>query len=237
MTALNIKTEESSEDSEDSIELPCTPEARAKRLRRLRMLGNLKRKELCENSHVNIHTLIGWENGRFSGISVSGAKRIIHYLNCIGVECTLDWLLYEIGSGPVAGASQAQFAPQPNVSIHYSNDKQKIIDELLYFKSQHHDAVDFMVNDESMLPIYQPGDYVAGVRQYDHDIASMIGKSCIVQTTKGKTFFRQIRPGTKEGHYTLVCLNSEFQQEHAIIADVALANAAPVIWHRKPQIK
>src|SRR5437868_3849341 len=77
-----------------------SPEAKSKRLKRIRNLANLTREQVCEEGNINIHTLIGWENGRFGGLTRAGAKRLLKRVAREGVQCTVEWLLNEIGRGP-----------------------------------------------------------------------------------------------------------------------------------------
>ncbi len=77
-----------------------TPEARAARLKRLRNLANLSRKEMCESSDLNINTLKGWELGRYGGLSLDGAYKLVRRVAAEGVFCTVEWLLHEDGLPP-----------------------------------------------------------------------------------------------------------------------------------------
>jgi transcriptional regulator with XRE-family HTH domain len=75
--------------------------AKGMRLKRVRNLANLSREQLCSGSDVNIHTLIGWECGRFGGLTLVGTQRIIKRLEQEGVFCSAEWLLNENGAAPI----------------------------------------------------------------------------------------------------------------------------------------
>lgn len=215
----------------NSIELLSSPKHRAERLKRIRNLANLNRKELSDRCGVNIHTLKGWENGRFGGLSAAGAKRILNYLNTTGVSCSIEWLLDGIGPGPVAiCANQPTNAQQQHTML---NDIDLAKRELAYFRELYPDAQDFIVTDTSMQPYYQPHDYVAGIKHTAEHIHSVIGQDCIVETSDGRMFLRNLRKGTLASTYTLVCHNLHYLGDYAIAQNVSLLSATPVVWHRK----
>ena len=73
---------------------------RAERLRRLRNFSNLTRKELCEGAGININTYIGYEVGKYGGISKKGAEKVINYIEKKGVYSTVEWLMTGCGQPP-----------------------------------------------------------------------------------------------------------------------------------------
>lgn len=74
---------------------------RSERLRRLRNLANLSRKELCDGASININTYIGYEVGKYGGITLKGAVKVIDYLIQKGVSSSVEWLMHGTGSPPV----------------------------------------------------------------------------------------------------------------------------------------
>lgn len=214
-----------------------SPEAKGKRLKRVRNLANLSRDQLCEGGNINLHTLIGWENGRFGGLTRTGAERLISRLAQEGVQCTVEWLLHEIGPGPniitdFATAKVDLHKKTPEKTSKSEEDK-FIAEELILFRSQYSNATDFIVEDDGMLPLYNPGDYVAGKKRYPDKIMTVIGKDCIVQTEEGRIFLRNVRKGSLPNCYHLVCTNHHTQIEDSVLYNVKLISAAPIIWHRK----
>ena len=208
-----------------------SPLSRAARLRRVRNLANLSRKELCEKSGVNIHTLIGWENGRFGGLSQTGAKRIINCLEKMNVCCSFSWLFNEVGPGPTV--LQDDYSLFIGHHASETDSDQAIINELTCFKNQYAEADYCILKDNSMAPMYTSGDCVAGLKRYQKDINQLIGRDCIVQTKSDNTLLRQVRKGSRPQTYTLVCHNPNYNRKDAVLIDVELTSAAPIIWHRK----
>ncbi|MCL5261075.1 MAG: hypothetical protein M1561_05305 [Gammaproteobacteria bacterium] len=208
-----------------------SPAARAIRLKMVRHLANLSRKELCSLCKINIHTLIGWEVARFGGLPLDGAEKIIAGVAEKGVQCTLDWLIHEIGAGPtvvtdyITAKIDSKKKEQEINSLH--NNKQPIT-ELVLFRKQYSDAISLQIADDGMSPFYNEGDYVAGVKQYGTTIQSAVGQDCIVQCSNGQILLRNLRLGTEPGKYTLVCTNPQTKVSNPILYNIEITSAAKV---------
>lgn len=199
--------------------------ARGDRVRRLRNMANLSRQEMCELGDFKIDTLIGWELARHGGLTTRGAQKILERVAKEGVICTLDWLLYEKGDGP----SVVNFTMHENSSL--LTDNQKIIEEILLFKKHHPNAVDYLVNDNSMSPRYCKGEYVAGIRS--DNLAAAIGYDCVIQLKNDELILRRLHAEQEQNQYSLVPLNLELNPKILILKVTEIIFAAPVIWHRK----
>lgn len=209
-----------------------SPEMRAKRLKRVRNLANLTREQMCGDKEINRNTLIGWENARFGGLTMSGAKKILAKVLHEGVHCTLEWLMN--GTGPEPSVNPIPLV-QENNSVELNEDL-IITYELAFFKAKNSHAADLIVDDEGMLPQYHEGDYVAGKKKTGAAIQHTLGYDCIVQTETGEILLRNVREGKAPGTYTLVCNNPAVRKRNSVVPDVKLIYAAPVIWHRKKDI-
>ena len=153
-----------------------SPLVKGERLRRLRNLANLSREEFCDDGSINFTTLISWEVGRFGGVSVKGAKRVIERVAREGVICTPEWLLYEIGVGPEVRADYTRInkiTAKNTPALSMRDEKANIIEELMLFKKLNKQAIDFIIEDDTMLPQFQIGDYVAGIMRFDDKIKKL----------------------------------------------------------------
>jgi transcriptional regulator with XRE-family HTH domain len=209
-----------------------SPDMRAWRLKRVRNLANLSREQMCKDGEIKRNTLIGWENARFGGLTSSGAAKVIEKITQEGVHCTLEWLMYGIGSEP--SVNPIPFNPEG--SHLESNEDIQIAYELAFFKSKNLHAVYLLIDGEEMYPQYRKADWVAGKRKTGKDIQLTIGLDCIVQTEKGEILLRNIREGDEPDTFTLVCSNPLITNKRSVIANVKLVFAAPVIWHRRKDI-
>ncbi|MGC1182112.1 hypothetical protein [Legionella sp.] len=220
----------------DQIYSPCIEaRERGERLRRLRNLANLSRKALCDQAGININTYIGYEVGRYGGLTKKGAEKIIQYLRSKGVYCSLEWLMHEVGKGPQVITevnTEGKSCPFP-LSL---GEEQKIKEELLLFHNHYENSVDCSVVDDGMIPFYKIGDYVAGVPCFGDEIKSILGLNCILQTKKGEMLIRSLREGRCENTYIVTCVNPNTLVNNPILYDVELVFAAKIIWHRKVNI-
>lgn len=215
-----------------------SPKAKAERLKRIRNLANLSREEFCSDGEVNLTTLISWEIGRFGGLSTKGAARAISRVAKEGVFCTREWLLYEIGVGPEVRADYKKLSNQSRMTsneINLSSEKNNAIEELVLFRSLNKNAIDLIIEDDSMAPHYNIGDVVAGTKRFGEKIKSLISFDCIVQTSDGLLIMRNLQPGPNENSFNLVSTNLRTTAKDAILYDVKIVVAAPIVWHRRKE--
>lgn len=213
-----------------------SPEAKAERLKRVRNLANLSREEFCSDDSISITTLISWEVARFGGLSRKGAVKVAERVAKEGVFVTPEWLLFEVGSGPDVRVDFKKMSGDHgtvDIEAELPSEKEIIIQELMLFRKLNKQTIDYIIDDDAMLPHYQLGDYVAGTKRFGTKMQSLIGKDCIVQTTDGTILMRSLQPGPRENTFNLVATNLRAKTRNAIIYDVQLACAAPVLWHRR----
>jgi len=219
-------------------DIKSSAEARGKRIKSLRMMADLSRKDVGDKYQISAGTLRGWEEARSGGLTENGARRLLTVFRKEGIQCSIEWLLHGTGIPPQvsdklyqgeAGSllQDTDLGQQPE-----SWEDPIILSELLHFRKVNPDAVDMLVVDNGMEPLFHQGDYVAGRRRYNEEVENVIGRNCIIETTQGKLYLRQLQRGTKKGLYTLICINLNFSPEDAILYNVDIVSAAPVIWHR-----
>jgi transcriptional regulator with XRE-family HTH domain len=208
-----------------------SPEMRARRLKRLRNLANLSREQMSANGDIKRNTLIGWENGRFGGLTSGGAIKVLAKVSQEGVHCSLDWLMH--GKGPEPSVNPLPLIQQDDfVEL---NEEIVIAYELAFFKAKNLNAVDMIVEDEGMHPQFKETDCVAGKKKIGKDIQLTIGCDCIVETEDGEVLLRNVREGKDPYTYTLICNNPAIKNRSSVVLNVKLKYAAPVIWHRKKE--
>jgi HTH-type transcriptional regulator, cell division transcriptional repressor len=201
-------------------------------------MANLSRKQMCQGSDLNINTYIGYEVARYGGLTRKGAESVIKRVAQENVKCSYNWLMYNIGPLPQIHGN-LNTTPEsklldPNAEFTAPDQEVEfIIQELLLFRNQYPQAIDFIICDDGMLPTYAIGEYIAGIKRYGKSIASGINQDCIVETQEGETLCRRLRQGVKPNHYTLMCLNPNTIVDPPVYYDVQLVSAAPIVWHRR----
>lgn len=205
-----------------------TPEARAERLKRVRNLANLSRKEMCDGDDININTYKGWELARFGGLPFDGAGKVVSRIAKEGVICSVEWLLY--GQAPVPSLTIETALPSEKYDAH-SISSNLIEREFLVYKEFYENAVLEKVEDDSLLPQFKKGDYLAGVKKYGEEIKFVIDRLCIIQTIDGRRLIRYIKEGVEQESYSLFCVNPLSSARDLAILNVKLIYAAPISRH------
>lgn len=208
-----------------------TPEARAERLRRIRNMANLNREEMCTSNGLNINTYKGWEIARYGGLPVDGAERAIRRVAKEGVICSTVWLLHGEGQGPYSIPNESTDGKNKSSK---TEDKEIIIKEIMLFQSYYSHAIYIEVQDDGMSPIYEKGDFIAGIKNYGEALHQLVGENCIIQGVDGKTIARCLRRSENKNKYTLMCINPQTQVDNPVIYDAEIESAALITRHYKP---
>lgn len=210
-------------------------QARAKRVWGLRQVTGLSRREFAKRYGVAAGTLQNWEDPNGNGLSEKGAYRLVNALKTSGVYCNVEWLMHGVGDPPHA----AETIPSPATlalkdDLPASKYEQAALKaELQLFCSHYPEAIYFQVTDDSMLPTYQQGDFVAGIRVYQNNISQLIGQDCIILLSTGEQLLRRLRASAIPGLFDLMAINPQTHTQKPYFYDVNLVYAAPVIWWRR----
>lgn len=214
-------------------------EARARRVESVRKITGLSRRAFQEKYGISAGTLQNWEDVKANGLTEKGAIKLVKVLKPDGINCTVEWLMYGIGQAPqIPDYLQSKTIAHPKLSYRIDSvtEASLIAEELLLFRQHYPDAIDIVVIDDGMEPCFMVGDHIAGVRRNSTAIAMVVGHDCIVQTIEGDVLLRNVKKGSAEGLYTLVCINQQTTVTKPILYDVPLFTAAPVVWMRRKVI-
>lgn len=210
-------------------------EARARRVKSLRQMTRLSRRIFAEKFGIPASTLQNWEDIGANGLSEKGAIKLARILKSSGIHCGVEWLMHGVGASPVISEQLYMETPLSKQQI-IPNDEEEInliVSELLLFRSHYQQQVmDMVIPDDGMLPRFEYGEYVAGIRHYK-DFDALLGIDCIVQVETGEMVVRQIRLGDIPDRYTLVCINPHTSVSKPIEYNVKILTAAPIIWSRR----
>jgi hypothetical protein len=223
-------------------ELILSPKAKGKRLRIARHMAGFENIELLMEKYqgkypVSYGTWRGWEAGAGEGLSEKGADNACKIFAEEGVLCTTAWLTHAVGKGPQLvslfdGSNSAfqQFADLPE-----HKQQTNVLEELSLFKQHYPDTLDFVIPDNTMAPRFIIGEYVAGIKCTGNMIEKTLGKDCIIQTTSGEIFVRNLREKTGKNSYTLACTNMP-ETNKPFLYEISIQGLAPIIWQRRPGI-
>ena len=86
-----------------------------------------------------------------------------------------------------------------------------------------------VVRGESMSPIFDDGDILFFDMRYGGEVSGLIGRACVVETAAGGAMVKRLERGRRAGMYNL----ESYNRHHAVVADVVLRTARPVMWVKK----
>lgn len=220
-------------------DLKSTKETRAKRLKVVRQMTGLTRQAFASKYGISFSNFQNWEGPRYGGLTEHGAEKVLAGCHAEGVEATLEWLMHGIEPGPHITEKFYRknnlALPKNEVVIQSENTELELItNELLLFKRNYQQQVlDMMVNDDGMYPQYKIGDYVAGRIFSGKNLMKLLNLDCIIRLMDDTLVFRNLRHGSSETRFNLVCSNINTSVKKPVLYDVAIVSAAPVTWVRK----
>lgn len=208
-----------------------SPQQRGQRIRALREALRLSRNAIGQKHQIAKGTIQNWEDARYGGLSEKGARKLVEAFCAEGINCSLEWLFYGIGEDPLI----PNIATGQLVNATLLSERECIVQELQHFHKHNSDAVDFIIPDDAMAPVFLKGDLVAGKRYFNQDIEKMLGQNCIIQTTTGKLQVRTINKASTENKYQLTTFNQASPQ-HEILSLEQIFSLAPVLWLRRENL-
>lgn len=187
-----------------------SPQARAKRLKELRRLAKLTLQEMAEGGQINYNTLCGWESAKHGGLTEKGALKVVERLKDLGVECSIEWLMY--GTGMQPKSSQLIMSAKKLTST-----TQLIQEQSEVLKKMYSNMIQLLLADDAMLPDYQTGDFLAGLAMPLSALYKANGQNIIACLAGGETVLRKfyIQPAT--GSILLLAQNLKYNE--SLLAD------------------
>ncbi len=206
--------------------------ARGRRAKAIRKtLLRYSRRVFGKKYQLSQGSIQNWEDARYGGMSENGAIKLVKAYQAEGVNCTLEWLFYGIGAGPIDIDD-----PEKNVDDQavISGEQAAITEELQLFHQHTPNAIDHIIVDDDMHPHFISGDCVAGKRLFDSDIELAAGKVCIVQTSSGKIMLRLFEADPQSNsEYLLFTTNPSNKKSKTKIKSKDIFSVAPIIWWRR----
>ena len=198
------------------------------RVYHLRQLMGLSRSDMCRRYGIPRGTIQNWEAERYP-LSEKGAQRLCMVADAEGIQVSEEWLRFGHGKAPELSQLHRDTYTELTESMPF------IKNELQYFKTHNENTIEMIVHDSHMEPIFQLGDVVAGIRYYHDDIIKADACCCIVHTNEHGLLLRQVRATEVPDRYHLLSLNHQ-TAEKTELHYCRIISAAPILWHRRPDI-
>lgn len=230
---------------EKNVIVPMDIQERANRLRFLRRMSHLSMKEFAQHCNLGLTTINYWEQG-YSSVTERGAQKVCKAMREEGIECSVIWLMTGFGEPPkVIDSSKLSKLNYKNleslsrISISekqsdYPMENIEIKEELALFKKNYPEHLIYLIDNESMKPLYGPGDLVAGKKLTDKNMELAHGADCIVELEGRELLIRRVKIGHAVNCYDLYVINSDASLEFPPLRNIKVLSLAPIIRIWKP---
>ncbi|MBY0462325.1 MAG: S24/S26 family peptidase, partial [Alphaproteobacteria bacterium] len=148
---------------------------------------------------------------------------------------TTDWLLHGEGTPPLFAVETINRELEKVTDDMSGNPSlvSPVLVESAVFGRYNPGSFVMQVSDNSMLPQFERGDYVGGIKQDLSLKPTDFGKIYIVILEDGSQVVRIVYQGDTEKTFTLGCLNLLNQQKNPIMSEIKPKELYQVVWHRK----
>ncbi|HUX78746.1 MAG TPA: hypothetical protein VMW10_03220 [Alphaproteobacteria bacterium] len=196
------------------------------------LAGYSERKTFCLRFGFPLATLEAWERGK-NPLTLKGATRLVDILREVGIYCSEEWLREGKGISPRPFEEiSTELKVDPSDSVIALEKNLKAAREVSAFITLNEGAVVTIIKDDAMLPFYEEGDYVGGIKHIGPSIKEAINKKCIVELSSGEILVRQLYPGIDPGTFSISAINLNTKKVRLTEHMVKIVSAAPILWHR-----
>ena len=186
----------------------------AERLKVLRNAIGLTRKEMEANHNVKSASLISWEKSHRIP-KKDKVELLVSIFKNYGISCTADWILNGNGSNPLEQAAK-------------NPEETYLLQEISRFQSFYKDSLVIEVEDQSMSPWINTGDFVGGVFVDPKEEKIFINQISIVKIRGFGTQIRLVKKSSNDQLYNLTSFSNKGD-----ILNVELEAVARIVFLRK----
>jgi Helix-turn-helix. len=200
----------------------------ADRLQYARQLTNLSRTAIANKYNISPSSLAKWELGVLV-FSYKKAKILAQSLQNEQIDVTAEWLYEGVGKAAQRNSNYRTVKKDP------IDEESFIHNELKSFEEFYKSTLSVKIYDDSCLPIYFPGDVIAGVKRSGEQILTLKGKICLIELESGAVCVRKITNyNISEGTFELETLNPYTEVAAHTIRNARLKSAALISFYRRP---
>ena len=218
---------------------------RANRLKFLRKMSHLSMKEFAQHCNLGLTTINYWEQG-YSNVTERGAQKVCKAMREEGIECSVIWLMTGYGEPPKvtdsSKLSKLNYKNLESLSRTSINEKKsdypmeniEIKEELTLFRKNYPEHLIYLIDNESMKPLYSPGDLVAGKKLIGKNMELAHGADCIIELEGKELMVRRVKLGHAANRFDLYVINSDTSLEFPPLRNIKILALAPIIRIWKP---
>lgn len=217
---------------------------RANRLKFLRKLAGLSMKEFAQYCNLGLTTVNYWEQA-YSSITERGAKKVCKAMREEGIECSTLWLMTGYGEQPkITDSSKLSKLNYKKIESlpkqineqrsDYPVENIDIKEELSLFKKNYPEHLIYLIDNESMKPLYAPGDLVAGKKLTEKNMELAHGADCIVELAEKRLLIRRVKIAQAANCFDLYVINADSSLDFPPLRNIKVLSLAPIIRVWRP---
>jgi transcriptional regulator with XRE-family HTH domain len=206
----------------------------AERVKALRGYLSLTRKQFSKRHGIPEPTIRAWELSLYS-ISSTHLQKLIKAFRAEDILCTEDWLLHGKGTSPLFAleAINKELEKVHDQLVSPSGPIKPVFLEAAVFEKYNEDSLTFEVADNLMLPLYEKGDYVGGIKPSRTLKDEDFGKPYIIVLDDDTKLVRSLYQGSKNSTFSLGCLDLLNQSKNPVLGEVSPKAIYRIVWYRK----
>ncbi len=206
----------------------------ADRVKAIRGYLSLTRKEFSKKHGIPEPTIRAWELSLYS-ISPTHLQKLIKAFKAEDILCTEDWLLHGKGTPPLFAleAINKELGKVEDQLVSQSGPIKPVVLESAVFEKYNDNSLTVEVSDNLMLPLYEKGDYVGGIKPNRTLKDEDFGKPYIVVLSDDTKLVRSLYQGSKDFTFCLGCLDLLNQTKNPVLAEITPKAIYKIVWHRK----
>lgn len=202
------------------------------RLKIARLSLGLSRDYIFKKYNIKVSTLGAIEVGA-NLLTQKRGKELVSILIKEGYPTSLRWLMEGVEENYIL-EGYSTTAPQKNYSQPLQFDRGNVfVSEINFFMQSKPDSIVTMISDDTFFPIFNKGDFVGGIKQYEPlELQELINKFCIVTDKDDKYFVTKILSFNPSNDQFFCGFVNNFAQNHiSNYFYVKIKNAAIVTRH------
>jgi transcriptional regulator with XRE-family HTH domain len=200
------------------------------RIRSLRGYLSLSRREFCFKHSIPEPTLRAWELS-LTSITPRYLQKLLKAFEQENILCSFEWIMKGERTAPLFASEVISNELKEYEAQMTSSLENPILLESAVFQRRNPDSIVVNISDKSMLPLYEDGDYVGGLKVLLTSIQS--GSSYIVVLPNGMQVVRVLHKGSSKSLFTLECSNPQAKSNMPTATNVEIKDVYRIVWHRK----
>lgn len=206
----------------------------AERVKAIRGYLSLTRKEFSKKHGIPEPTIRAWELSLYT-ISPTHLQKLIKAFKAENILCSEDWLLRGTGTSPLFAveAINKELEKAEDQLVGSKGPIKPVYLELAIFERYNENSLTVEVTDNLMLPLYEKGDYVGGIKPSKALKDEDFGKPFIVILTDGTKLVRSLYQGSNDSAFSLGCLDLLNQSKNPMLGEITPKAIYKIVWHRK----